>query len=293
MTNQMTTSDPRGAQLAQLNQTLKAQQAAITKLTQNDQRTEELISSAMLAVAEQPKLQRCDPRSILRAVMQAAIWGLRVNHAGEAYLVPYGDQCTMMPGYRGLERVAQRAGYQLVTATIHEEEAKLMKMSRVPMHLEIPAMPYKAVSDRGAFMGTVCAAFMGGRLYDFEWTSAEDIDRAKQSTDAWKKWPEMMNRKLAISRLCKRLPDNAVRDLVELDEKAERGILYDLKLDTPADINVPTQSLAQLPEGVLTMDLGVVSETAPQEEEHPLDQDPDPAPAKPKKTDKRTPAGVE
>ena len=62
-------------------------------------------------VSRTPALQKCSMESILRSTLQAAELGLEPGSAlGAAYLVPYGEQCTLIVGYRGLIDLAFRSG---------------------------------------------------------------------------------------------------------------------------------------------------------------------------------------
>ena len=65
---------------------------------------------ALTAFRMTPKLAECDPRSIFAAVIQASQLGLEVGLMGEAYLVPFGDQCQLIPGYTGLMKLARQSG---------------------------------------------------------------------------------------------------------------------------------------------------------------------------------------
>ena len=53
-----------------------------------------------------PKLADCDPRSVFAAVIQYSQLGLEVGLMGEAHLVPFGNQCQLIPGYTGLMKLA-------------------------------------------------------------------------------------------------------------------------------------------------------------------------------------------
>lgn len=62
-------------------------------------------------VARTPKLAQCTTASIVRSVMQAVELGLEPGSAtGQAYLVPFGQDCTLVIGYRGLLDLMRRTG---------------------------------------------------------------------------------------------------------------------------------------------------------------------------------------
>lgn len=66
---------------------------------------------SLSAVSGNPKLQSCDPSSFLAAMMSAAQLGLEPNTPlGQAYLIPYGNQCEFRLGYKGVLDLAWRSG---------------------------------------------------------------------------------------------------------------------------------------------------------------------------------------
>jgi recombination protein RecT len=67
---------------------------------------ERIARIAMTALRQTPKLASCTPESFLGALLTAAQLGLEVNTPeGEAYLIPYGNECTFVIGYRGLTKL--------------------------------------------------------------------------------------------------------------------------------------------------------------------------------------------
>lgn len=65
---------------------------------------------ALTVVRKDPELQQCTGESLLGALMTAAQLGLEPGPLGEAYLIRYGDECTFIPGYRGLVKLAWNSG---------------------------------------------------------------------------------------------------------------------------------------------------------------------------------------
>jgi len=90
---------------------LKQRSAALGKVAASHMNPERLFKIVLNCVLRTPKLQDCSMESIFRSTLQAAELGLEPGSAlGEAYLVPYGNQCTFLPGYRGLVALAYRSG---------------------------------------------------------------------------------------------------------------------------------------------------------------------------------------
>lgn len=68
---------------------------------------------ARLALSEFSKsenLQRCKPISIAASIMTAGALGLEIGVNGQGFLVPYGTTCTFVPGWKGLQDLANRSG---------------------------------------------------------------------------------------------------------------------------------------------------------------------------------------
>lgn len=69
------------------------------------------ISSVLLAVSENRKLQACTPQSIITAAMRAAALRLSCDPAtGQAWIIPYKGKAVFTPGYKGLKDMAIRTG---------------------------------------------------------------------------------------------------------------------------------------------------------------------------------------
>lgn len=58
-----------------------------------------------------PKLLECTRSSLFTSVAEAATLGLDLDGVlGQAYLVPYGREATLVPGYKGIKELAYRSG---------------------------------------------------------------------------------------------------------------------------------------------------------------------------------------
>ena len=57
-----------------------------------------------------PKLLSCTQTSLFSAIAQASTLGLEMDGTlGQAYLVPYGSECTLIVGYKGLLSLMRRS----------------------------------------------------------------------------------------------------------------------------------------------------------------------------------------
>mgnify|MGYP003607537859 CR=1 FL=1 len=65
---------------------------------------------ALTAFSTNPNLQACSPNSIAASIMTASILGLEPGVNGQGFLIPYGQNCQFVPGWKGLVDIANRSG---------------------------------------------------------------------------------------------------------------------------------------------------------------------------------------
>ena len=65
---------------------------------------------ALTAFSSTPKLQQCDPKTIIASIMTSATLGLEIGVDGQGFLVPYGKTCNFVPGWKGLVDLVSRSG---------------------------------------------------------------------------------------------------------------------------------------------------------------------------------------
>lgn len=72
---------------------------------------ERFIATLVKEFAANPKLKSCTPDSVITSIQEAAMLGLEINGVlGHAFLIPYGKECTLQTGYRGLIELVRRSG---------------------------------------------------------------------------------------------------------------------------------------------------------------------------------------
>lgn len=71
---------------------------------------------ALTEFRKSPKLADCDPRSVFAAVIMLSQLGLEPGVLGQAFLVPYGNECQGIPGWKGLVDLVTRTGRGTVDA---------------------------------------------------------------------------------------------------------------------------------------------------------------------------------
>jgi recombination protein RecT len=104
---------------------LRSRKDAIAQLVPKHLTAERLMRVAVNCVAKTPGLQKCTPTSLLQSALVAAELGLEPGGAlGHLYLVPMGNVCTPIVGYRGLIALARRSGdvTSVRSVVVHERD---------------------------------------------------------------------------------------------------------------------------------------------------------------------------
>jgi len=172
------------------------------------------ISSALLAVASSPKLQECRMESIYLSAMRAATLRLSVDPGtGEAYLVPYGGNATLIVGYKGLYDMAVRTGKYRYINTGRVYEGEIVEEERISGFHSITG---KAISKKT--IGWIAAFEMNperGQRYGLAKTlymTKEEIhEHARKYSKSysfkdsgWQTDPEAMERKTVLRLILRR-----------------------------------------------------------------------------------------
>jgi recombination protein RecT len=90
-----------------------------------NERAEVFMSSLLSVVAGNDRLQNCDPATILTSAAKAAVLNLPIEPSlGFAYIVPFKNDATFIPGYKGYVQLALRTSYYdaINTTEVYEGE---------------------------------------------------------------------------------------------------------------------------------------------------------------------------
>lgn len=208
---------------------------------------------ALTAFRMTPKLGECDPRSVFAAIIQSSQLGLEVGLMGEAHLVPFGNQCQLIPGYTGLMKLARQSGL-VVDIYAHEVRENdvfdvTLGMERNLVHQPLKKFGFPASDDeRGQIAGFYAVAkFKDGSstfvaMSRFEVEKIRDGSKGYQASKRFKKeslWDTdflSMGLKTAIRRLAKFLPKSPeLATAMSLDMSAEQGKAQNLNLNDAID----------------------------------------------------------
>lgn len=205
-----------------------------------------MLRVAMTSIQKTPKLLECNQTSLLAAIMQAAQLGLEPDGLlGQAYLVPFKTTVTLIPGYKGLLKLARNSGE---ISTVQAHEVYKDDHFKFSYGLE-PKLEHEPNADSDMNPDNIVAFYAiaklkdGGTQFEVMWRKQVDAirKRSKSSNDGpWVTDYAEMGKKTVLRRLCKMLPSSIeLAKAVALDEQAEAGIKQDL--DTIIDISATTE----------------------------------------------------
>lgn len=194
---------------------------------------ERFLTVALHAVNSNPDLGKCTPLSIVEAIREAAALRLEpTGLLGDAYLVRYGDKARLMPGYRGLMKLARRTGdVEMIDAqVVYEGDMFDLDLGSEPRITHRPVID----GERGKYRGAYAWARLRTGELVAEWMNYADIELVRKSSKAadngpWVTFWGEMARKSVLRRLMKHLP---------LTTEAEQA----LRLEAEAEQETPVKS---------------------------------------------------
>ena len=181
---------------------------------------DKFVRVAVTALRTTPKLQECNPYSVLGALMTSAQLALEpTGPLGQAYLVPFPNnktgtiECQLIVGYQGLIELAYRSGrvMSVVARVVHEADrfSYSFGINDVLEHQPAEEEPVGPMTHVYAI-----GKLVGGGVIPYVMTKAQ-VDAVKASSPGAKKkgspWDnhyEAMTMKTAVRRLFKWLPSS-------------------------------------------------------------------------------------
>jgi phage RecT family recombinase len=119
-----------------------------------------LLASALLSCTKIRSLLNCTKESIFLALLDAAELGLTVHWGprGEAVLVPFGEKCTLVIGYRGYAKLLYRTGIVRDVQADFVCERDVWAMRRTHQGVEFDHR--FGFTGRGKMIGTYAVAYL-------------------------------------------------------------------------------------------------------------------------------------
>lgn len=190
---------------------LRSRKDSIAQIVPSHLTPERVMRVAVNCVAKTPGLQACTPTSLLQSVLVAAELGLEPGGAlGHMYLVPFGNVCTPIIGYRGLAELARRSGevVSVSAAVVREKDKFKVSLGLKPDIQHEPDFSAGELSKPTFFYAV---AVLSDGSTQFEVMSVAQVDAIRARSRSGKNGPwatdyEEMAKKTVFRRLAKWLP---------------------------------------------------------------------------------------
>lgn len=185
----------------------------------------------LTALRNNPKLVACDRSSFLAAVMSSAQLGLEPNTPlGQAYLIPYGNECQFQIGYKGLIDLAYRSGeVSIIQAqTVYEKDEFVYELGLEAKLIHKPCMK----GDRGEAIAYYAIFKMKNGGENFAVMSKDDVVKfAKKKSKAFNNGPwqtdfDAMAKKTVLKQVLKYAPIHS-EGMVQAMQNDERNLIID------------------------------------------------------------------
>lgn len=167
---------------------------------------ERFTRAAVTAFRTTPALANCDMRSVLGALFVAAQLGLEVGGPqAHVHLVPYGNQCQLLVGYRGYMELFYRGGARKAEWFIIREGDTLEVWSDSERGRQYKHVPADFDSDR-PMIGAIAQVKNAAGDIQFEYMTVKQINERRPKNwerTPWKDWPEQMAVKTVMRQLAK------------------------------------------------------------------------------------------
>ena len=196
-------------------------------------------------LSREPKLALTTPTSFMRAMFQCAQLGLEPDSIrGLAYLIPYGAECTLVVGYRGMVQLAYRSGLvgSFGAKVVYEgepfeyEEGTGAKLIHKPLPPVIDGSGHDTRTRLGAY--SICRLLNGGGSAEFMFEAEiqglrQRYSKASRADAPWKTNPDEMRKKTVVRRHAKFLPQCAeLSAAASGDEAEDQGLPgFDVELE--------------------------------------------------------------
>lgn len=195
---------------------------------------ERFVRIAITCVRQNPKLAGCTVPSLLGALMTVAQLGLEPGVLGQCYLIPYGNECQLQLGYKGMIELLRRTGQlsDIYAYPVYSNDEFTIEYGLERKLTHKPA--FNNPAGRGEITGFYSVAILKDGTRAFEYMTKEEVikheekyRKGKYKNDVWNKNFEEMAMKTVTKKMLKWLPisvemiENLRKDegTFKLDEK--------------------------------------------------------------------------
>ena len=211
---------------------------------------ERFVRVALTALNRVPKLQQCTQMSLFRCMLDCSALGLEPD-GRNAYLIPYGKECTLIISYMGLINLCKRNGdvSNVYAALVYENDFFEYDLGTDRKITHRPVL-----RDRGDVLGSYAVVVFKDGEKDFEFMDMAEIEAIRDRSPSgksgpWKTDKGEMSKKTVIRRLLKRqILSPEIRDQIEKEDSFESQSFQQKAANAkPADTN-PFEVPAELEE---------------------------------------------
>ncbi|KKN24624.1 hypothetical protein LCGC14_0893080 [marine sediment metagenome] len=139
---------------------------------------------------KKPELLDCTPESFFLALGQAAALGLELDGTlGYAYLIPFGKECTLVAGYKGLIDLCRRSGTisTITMEVVHEGDHFQYQLGDQPLIRHVPNDADQKRDEKPITHAYVVVVLRDGGIQRKVWSTAKINAHKRQYSRAWEK----------------------------------------------------------------------------------------------------------
>ncbi len=191
---------------------MKNMAAALPATLRKTVRIEDFVRVALVDIPRNEalaKVARNNPKSIVSCLFDAARLGLPPGPLGRAYLVPFGQQCQLIIGYKGLIELARRSGQisTIYAKEVYEGDDFSVEYGTDPRIHHVPC----GITDPEKATGFYAVAKLKDGGTQFEHMNRAEVDKIRGRSKAGNNGPWVsdyvaMGCKTVVRKLCKMLP---------------------------------------------------------------------------------------
>jgi recombination protein RecT len=189
---------------------------------------------AMTAITRTPKLVDCSRESFMQCLLDLSAMGLEPDNQ-RAYLIPYGNVCTLIVSYKGLVELMRRAGD---VASIHadivcENDEFIHNMGAIEKHT------FDLRKPRGEMFAAYCQVTFKDGAKQAAIMSKEEIDAIKKRSKSGNNGPWVsdyneMAKKTVVRRVSKMITLSP--EIMEAVERSDRHEFGEMRNVTKAPV---------------------------------------------------------
>lgn len=204
-----------------IGQVIQSMQGEIARALPPHMDADRMARLALTVVRKTPKLAQTSPESFAGALLTAAALGLEPGVNDEVYLVPYGNECQLIIGYKGMTKLFyQHPMAQFIDAqAVYENDEFEYAYGTDPFLNHKPAR-----GDRGEVVEYYAVAKLSNGASAFVVLSPEEVKALRGGavgpSGKIKDPQRWMERKTAIRQLVKLLPKSTtLATAAQVDEQ--------------------------------------------------------------------------